>query len=139
MALRYNTQATSGNLSTLVAGSTVGGAAVNLGDNTRTKVKDLSALVSVTAATATLTVSVKWQVSNDATVWVDLANGTNNAASVVFTTGTSSIVTKAIPAPSAVFGWRFARIALVTGVVTGAVGDLYALGYCDRSTRSLDG
>lgn len=139
MALQYNIYAVTGNMNTLVAGSVIAGTALNLGDNARVKLKTLSALVSATAATATLTVAGKWQVSNDNSTWVDLSNGSQNAAAVVLTTGTATIATKAIPAPDAIFGWKWARFALVTGVATGATADLYSIGYCQRTTRSLDG
>lgn len=138
MALRYNFLPKTGNINTIVAGSTVAGNTLILGDQPRTLGKTLSALVSFTAATATLTATVKWQVSNDGTTFVDLANGPQNAASVIFATGTAAIVTKAIPAPSEIWGWRMARIAIVTGVATGAAGDLYSLGYCYRYSRTPD-
>lgn len=139
MSLRYAVNPVSGNLNTLVAGSQVNGVTLNLGDNTRTKGKMLSALVSVTAATATITVAGKWQVSNDGSTWVDFGNGSQNATAVVLATGTSAIVTKAIPSSEAVFGWRMARFSLVTGVATGAAGDLYSIAYSYRTTRSVDG
>lgn len=129
-----------GNLNTLVAGTTVANTGqVNVSDSTRAKLKMLSALVSVTAATSTLTVTAKWQVSLDASTWIDVANGPQNAASVVFATGTSAIVTKTIDAPGGVYAWPFSRVALVTGVATGAAGDLYSVGYRARTSASLDG
>lgn len=136
--LKYNAAPSSGNINTNVAGTVVGGNAIFLG-NSYKKVAALSALVAVTAATATLTFSAKWQVSNDGSTWVDLANGTQNAAAVVLTTGTAAIVTKVIPAPDAIYGWQFARIAISNGVATGAAGDLYALGYCYRQLTGAEG
>lgn len=136
MPLRYNTYATSGNAATLVVGSVIGGTAVDLGDNARQKVRALSALVAVDAETNTFTFAAKWQVSNDGSTWVDVANGSQNAAAVVLATGTAGadpLVTKSIPAPDAIYGWRQARIALVTGGTTGAAADTYALSYCFRT------
>lgn len=132
--------AVTGNLNTLVAGTTVTNTgSINVSDSSRPKLKMLSSQVSVTAATATLTVTAKWQVSLDATTWLDVANGSQNAASVVFATGTSAIVTKVIDAPAGVYAWPYARVALVTGVATGAAGDLYSVGYRARTSQSLDG
>lgn len=129
----------SGNLNTLVAGSTVNGGSLLVSDSVRVKLKNLSAQVSATAATATLTVSFKWQVSIDGTTFLDVANGPQNAASVVFTTGTSAIKSGVIQAPEAVYAWAYTRIVLVTGVATGAAGDLYTMSYTARTSQSLDG
>jgi len=130
--LKYNIGASSGNLNTLTSGSEVDGNAVFLGGAYR-KVASLSALVTVLAQTNTLTIAAKWQVSNDKSTWVDVANGSQNAAAVVLQTGTSGTdvaVSKAIPAPDAIYGWKYARIALVTGGTTGATADTYAMSYC---------
>lgn len=139
MARMYNAFLTSGTLNTLVAGSVVNGSSVVLGDSVRAKLKMLSAVVGGTAATATLTIAGKWQVSNDNSTWVDLANGAQNAASVVLATGTSAAFVKAIPSPDCIYAYPFARFSLVTGVATGAAGDLYSIGYSLRTSRSLDG
>ncbi len=126
---RYNQAAKSGNLNTLVATTVTAG---NKVDTTRIARGSLSALVTVKAETDTLTITAKWQVSNDASTWVDVALP-NNAANVALATGTSGIdaaVTRAIMAPDAVYGWHYCRIAIVNGVATGAAADTYALSYC---------
>lgn len=128
-----------GNLNTLVAGSQVNGTSFLVSDSTKPKVKQIWANISVTAATATITIAGKWQVSLDGTNWIDVANGSQNAASVVLATGTSAAVTKAVPAPEGVTAWGFCRYSLVTGVATGAAGDLYSIAYVARTTQSLDG
>jgi hypothetical protein len=138
MALRQNYLPASGNLSGQTAGTVVAGNTLPVGEMPRTLAKTLSALVSATAATATLTVTFKWQVSNDKSTWYDLMNGSQNAASVVFATGTAAIKTAVLPAPDAIFGWKYARVALVTGVATGASGDLYSMGYAYRYARVPD-
>lgn len=138
MTMRYNAHSSSGNIDTLVAGSVVGGTAVDLGDNARQKVRALSALVTVDAESASLTFTAKWQVSNDGSTWVDLANGSQNAAGVALATGTAgadAAVTRAIPAPDGIYGWKKARIALTTAGATGAAADTYALSYCYRTGR----
>lgn len=136
MPMRYNAHSSSGTFNTLAAGSVVGGTAVMMGDNARQKVRNLSALAVVDAETDTITISGKWQVSNDNSTWVDVANGPQNAASVVLATGTAGAdasVTRAFPAPDAVYGWRYARFALTNGVVTGNTADTYAISYCYRA------
>lgn len=138
MTMRYNAHSSSGTLDTLASGSVVGGTAVDLGDNARQKVRSLSALVTVAAETSTLTITAKWQVSNDGTTWADFSNGSQNAAGVALATGTAGAdpaVSKAIPAPDAIYGWKKARIALVTGGTTGAAADTWTLSYCYRTGR----
>lgn len=138
MSLRNAVSATAGNLNTLVAGSVQAGTAIFLGRAWR-KVAGLSALVSVTAATSTLTLAAKWQVSVDNSTWLDVANGTQNAASVVLATGTTTIVTKVLPAPDVVYGYPFARVAIVTGVATAGASDLYAMSYSYRQLTGAEG
>lgn len=138
MALRNAVGATSGNLNTLVAGTSTPGSSVFLGQSWR-KVAGLSATVSVTAATSTITLATKWQVSTDNVNFTDVVNGTQNAATVVLATGTAAIVTRVIPAPDVVYGFPYARIAVVNGVVTGAAGDLYAISYNYRQLSGAEG
>lgn len=136
MTMRYNAHASTGTADTLASGSVIGGTAVIMGDNARQKVKCLSALVTVDAETSTFTFAGKWQVSNDNSTWVDVANGSQNAAAVVLATGTAGAdasVSRAYPAPDSTYGWRYARFALVTGGTTGAAVDTYAISYCYRS------
>lgn len=136
MAMRYSVNSTSGNANGSVAGTVVGGTALVMGDNARMKVKNLSALVTVLAETNTLTWSAKWQVSNDNSTWVDVTNGPQNAAAVAIATGTAgadAAVSRTIGAPEAVYGWRYARIAVFNGVATGASADTYALSYSYRT------
>lgn len=137
MALRYNVSGVSGNANTLVAGSVIAGNAVFVGSNYQ-KVSNLTALVSVTAATSTITFTGQWQVSNDGSTWVKAA-ASNNAAYVTIATGTAAIVTEAFDAPISVYGWRYARFVLVTGVATGAAGDLYSIAYNYRQLTGAEG
>lgn len=133
---RYNVSAVTGNADTLVAGSVITG---NTVDTSRLAKGTLSALVTVDCETNTLTMTAKWQVSKDASTWVDVAL-TNNAANVTLATGTAGAdadVVRAIVAPEAVFGWNYARLVIVTGVVTGNAVDTYSIGYCYR-TREAD-
>jgi len=137
MGLRYNVSGVSGNANTLVAGSVIAGNSVFMGQNFR-KVASLVALVSFTAATSTLTATGKWQGSNDNSTWVDLASS-NNAANVTYTTGTATIVTKSLDAPQGAYGWKYVRFVFVTGVATGAAGDLYSIAYSYRQLTGAEG
>lgn len=137
MTVRNNVSSSSGNLDTLVSGSVQAGNAIFMG-NIAPKLKSLSAKVAVTAATSTITLAAKWQVSNDNSTWVDVAHEPQNPAAVVLATGTAAIVTKVIPAPEAVYGWMWARVAIVTGVTTAGATDLFAIGYNYRQVTAGD-
>ena len=95
-------------------------------------VKDgtLSGLATLDAETNTITLLAKWQVSMDDSTWYDL-RPENGAAYVVAATGTGGAdasVSLVIPAPSAT-GWRWARMAVVNGVVQGEVADTFVFTY----------
>lgn len=59
------------------------------------ELKNISALVYVKATTNTLTVTAKWQVSNDGSTFYD-AYGPNRATNVAIATGTGSAVTDTV-------------------------------------------
>ncbi len=138
MPLLYNAlvPAAALNLDTLVSGTITGGAALLMGDNARQKVRNLSALVVADCETNTMTMTGVWQVSNDNSTWVTVTNGPQNAAGVLFATGTAgadATVTKCFQAPDAVYGWRWSRFAIQNLVTTGAATDTYLIGYNYRS------
>jgi hypothetical protein len=139
MTMRYAALSTGTlNADTLVAGSTLAGASVRIADNSRQKVRGLSALAVVDVETTSLTLTAVWQVSNDASTWVNVANGTQNAAGVVIATGTAGAdasVTKCYDAPQAVYGWRYARFTFLTAGATGAAVDTYNISYCFRVAK----
>jgi hypothetical protein len=137
MAKKYNVSGVSGNANTLISGSVIAGNAIFMGGNFQ-KVDELVALVSVTAATSTITFTGKWQGSNDNATWVDSV-GANNAANVALATGTATIVTRALDLPYGAYSWRYVRFALVVGVTTGAVGDLYSIAYNYKQLSGADG
>ena len=137
MAIRSFVSASNGTLNTLVAGSVVNGTTVFVGQ-AYNKIRALSARVQLTAATSTLTMAVKWQVSVDGTNFFDIANGSQNAAAVVVTTGTSAIKKLIIPASELVYAYQYCRLAIVTGVATGAAGDLYVIDYTYRQLTASD-
>lgn len=114
-----------------VAGTPVGGPTLDMsmvddeGSNT------LSAIVALDAETDTITLEASWQVSNDASTWVDVTT-LNNASQVVWATGTAgadALVTKVLPAPDCIHGFRYARVAVTNRVVNGLVADTYRIGY----------
>lgn len=138
MTLRYDMHKKTGNLNTLVAGTTTGGEAVLVNTNERRRIEALSAIVEVDAETENLTITGKWQVSNNGTTWFDLAHGTQNAAGVALATGTSGAdpaVKRVFQAPDAVYGWRHARFAIVNGAATGTTNDTYEISYAYRALR----
>lgn len=141
MPLRYNISSASGTFDGIAIASQVNGAALVVGDGQRLKLKGISALVTVDCETSTFTATAKWQVSNDNSTYVDVSNGTQNAAGVVLATGTGgadAAVTKCISAPEAVYGWKYCRLSLVAGGTTGTTSDTYSIGYCGRSVRGID-
>ena len=118
--------ADTGNLDSEAAGSTVGGSAFSTAGIEK---GTLSCLFTVDAETSTLTIAGKWQVSNDKSTWYDMPPQ-NNAALVVLATGTAgadAAVSKAIPAPDAVMGWKYVRAAVETGGTTGTTSDTYSM------------
>lgn len=126
----YNAQATGTlNINGAVADTITGGPTLLMSKVTG---GTLSALVTVDAETSTLTMAAVWQVSNDATTWVN-ALVENAAAEVVLATGTAgadAAVTRVITAPNTVYGWRYARLSIRNGVATGTTNDTYSIGYC---------
>jgi hypothetical protein len=106
------------------------------------RVEYLSALVTVDAETNTITLGAKWQGSNDKTTWLDIAHGPQNPAAVALATGTAgadAAVTKVVPAPAAVYGYKFARCAVLVGVVTGTSNDTVSIAYSYRQVDSGGG
>ena len=137
MTMRYNDKVKTGNFDGLSA-TTVGGNALEMGDNSRQKVRALSALVTVDCETSTMTMTGSWQVSNDNITWITVTDGSQNAASVTLATGTAGAdadVVRAFEAPQAVYGWRYARFAITNGVAAGNTVDTYSIGYCYRVAR----
>lgn len=137
MTMRYAAHSSSGNFNGLTA-TAVNGTAVDMGDNARQKVRNLSALVTVDCETSTMTMTGFWEVSNDGSTWVTVTNGPQNAAGVVLATGTGGAdasVSRAYQAPDAVYGWRKARFSIINAVAAGNTVDTYAISYCYRTDR----
>ncbi len=109
-----------------VAGTTTGGTALATAG---IELGTLSCLFTVDAETNTLTLTGKFQVSNDNSTWYDLAGDAQNPANVALATGTGgadAAVDRVIPVPSQALGWKYVRAAVVNGVATGAAADTYA-------------
>jgi len=109
------------------AGTTTGGTALaTAGIENGT----LSCLFTVDAETSTLTLTGKFQVSDDNSTWYDLAGDAQNPANVLLATGTAgadAAVDRVLPVPTAALGWKYVRGAVVNGVATGAAADTYAM------------
>ena len=91
----------------------------------------MSANVYANAKTNLLTITAKWQVSDDNSTWVDVKLP-NNAANVVVVTGTGASVpgTVCLVAPDAVYGKRYSRVVCVSGVGVGdATDDAASISY----------
>lgn len=91
----------------------------------------LSANVTVDAETSTITMALVWQVSNDASTWLQIVES-NNPATVVLATGTGGAdasVTRAVIAPVGVSGYRYCRAAIQNGVTSGTTSDTYSIAY----------
>lgn len=123
------TAATTGNLDTVVAGGNGAGASLQSQNVTP---GTLSALFVVDAETSTITIAAQWQGSDDGSTWHDMAGDPQNPSNVVLATGTGgadAAVTKAIPAPRPLHGWRYMRAVARVGVTTGAAVDTYSISY----------
>ncbi len=140
MSLRFNAHSASGNANGILAGADLAGTSLFMG-NSYPKVKGLSAKIVCDIETDTLTMTAIWQISNDASTWLDVANGTQNAASVVVGTGTAgadALITKVFNAPEAVYGAQWCRLVLRVGVATGATADTYAITYNYRTLTGAE-
>lgn len=120
----------SGGSGTLTAqpasGSTTGGTAL---DCSTVEPGSLSCLFVVDAETSTLTLTGKFQVSNDNSTWYDLAGDAQNPANVLLATGTAGAdasVSRVLPVPTPALAWRYVRAAVVNGVAQGEAVDTYA-------------
>jgi hypothetical protein len=137
--MRYAAHAASGNATGVAAGSTVNGNALFIGSvNNGAEKEHISALVTVDAETDTITMAAAWEVGNTDATWFSVANAPQNPAAVVLATGTAgadAAVTKAVPVPDAVYGFKFARCTVVVGVTTGTTNDTYSIAY---NYRQLD-
>lgn len=107
-----------GAAATVVTGNSISMASITPGT--------LSALVTLTVETNTVTLIPSWQVSNDGSTWVTVqgSNGTTR-------TGTASpVVTSEVLALKDSIVWRYARVAVTVGVTTAVnTKEFYAVSY----------
>jgi hypothetical protein len=127
--LRINQSVVTGSLLG-VSNASVTGASMDLGRKFLA-VEHLNAYLIVTAATSNLTVTPFWQVSNDASNWASMSPNATVSVGLPVVTGTAN-VTKTVPSPIGLAGYRYARCMLAVGGATGAAGDLYSIGYSWR-------
>jgi hypothetical protein len=121
--------ATAGNLNAVAAGGNGAGATLQ---SQNVVPGTLSALFVVEAETDTVTIAAQWQGSDDGTTWYDMAGDPQNPANVVLATGTAggdAVITKAIPAPRPLHGWRYMRAVARIAGNTGAAVDTYSIAY----------
>ncbi len=110
-----------------VAGTTTGGTAIQTAN---IQPGTLSCLFTVDAETNTITLTGKFQVSDDNSTWYDLAGDAQNPANVLLATGTGgadTAVDRVLPVPEPAMGWKWVRPAIVNLVATGAAADTYAM------------
>jgi len=95
----------------------------------RAEAGTVSATVALTADTATLTLTPRWEVSADAATWT-LASVANSAAYVLQAdqAGDASN-TRVMAAPNSVYSQRFARVSILLGNAGGGAADLANVGY----------
>jgi len=132
--LRFAAHIASGNATGVAPAAQVNGNTLFVGGSVP-KITHLSALVTALADTNTLTLTAKWQGSNDKSTWYDLSHDSQNPAGVALATGTAgadTAVARAVPAPDSVYSYQFARCSLIVGVVTGTTNDTYSIGYSYR-------
>ncbi len=116
-----------------VAGTDTAGTALPL---TGVEKGTLSCLFVVDAETTSITLTGKFQVSDDNSTWYDLAGDAQNPANVALATGTAgadATVSKVLPVPSAVLGWKYVRPVITNAGATGAAVDTYAMTFKFRS------
>jgi hypothetical protein len=136
---RYNTPLATGNFTGATSGAQVNGATLHIGENQR-DIVDLAAHVIATITMTSATVSVIWQGSNDATTFVTVAHSPENPAAVAMATGVASGTTKAYSPPPGVYGYKYARAAVVFGSATaGTTNDAVSIGYVYRQVAAGDG
>ncbi len=112
-----------------VAGTTTGGTAIATAN---IEPGSMSCLFTVLAETNTITLTGKFQCSDDNSTWYDLAGDAQNPANVAIATGTAgadTATTRVLPVPFSATGWKYIRAAVVNGVATGAAGDTYAFSF----------
>jgi hypothetical protein len=134
---KFNAHVVTGTATGVTAGSAVSGNALFLGSNTQ-KVTDLSAVLSVDAETNTLTMTTRWQVSNDSSTWHTIAHAPQNPAGIPIATGTGgadATVNTVSPAPEQALAYQYARCQIVIGAATGTDDDTFSIGYTYRVPR----
>jgi hypothetical protein len=101
--------------------------------------ESLCALVETDLTTSTITATTKWQVSNDATNWIDFFGKNLAANTLKAAAGTGSLVTTqwvqsfdGVNCP-----YPYLRMAVQVGVVTGGAGDNVTVSYNYRKRWNM--
>ncbi len=96
-------------------------------DTSRVGPGSLSARVYWSVYTDTMTLTGKWQGSDDNSTWRDIKTE-NNAAHVVLQTSTGTGA-EYVKCPECIGGIPYVRFSLVSGVASGTAGDTYSMSY----------
>ncbi|MDP9148520.1 MAG: hypothetical protein M3O36_01050 [Myxococcota bacterium] len=120
-------------LNTVVAGTTTStaGLVLNAGGAFNLEWDSVAAIVETNVTTTSLTVTAKWQVSNDGTNWIDLLTK-NSAANVQkAATGTGSLVTTqfVMSLDGVNPAFPYLRAAVLSAGATGGAGDSCTIAY----------
>lgn len=140
---RHNVSVATGNFTGATTGSAttslVAGNSVFIGKDEK-KVIDLAAHVVATITMTGATLKLKWQGSNDASTWIDLANDSANQAAVAFATGVASGTTLGFPAPAAAYAYKYARpVSVWTSTTAGTTNDAISIGLNYRQIEAGGG
>lgn len=89
----------------------------------------LTALVTLTVETNTVTLVPSWQVSNDGSTWYDVQGSAGSTR-----TGTGSTATYSEVLKLGTVCWRYARVKVTVGVTTAVnTKEFYAVSYTYKS------
>jgi phenylpropionate dioxygenase-like ring-hydroxylating dioxygenase large terminal subunit len=120
-------------LNGVTAGTAVStvGLVLQAGGANNIEFNSLAALVETNITTSTMTVTTKWQVSNDGTSWIDLFEKTSQSNTNRSAAGTGSLVTtQYVQSMDGINpSFPYMRIAVQVGVATGAAGDNVTVSY----------
>lgn len=118
-------------LNGVVSGTTASttGLVLAVGGVNNIEFESLSAIVEVNQATASLTNTTKWQVSNDGTNWIDLFNKSCTVNVQKATTGASGLTQYVQSFDGINPSFQYVRFATLTGGATGGASDNLCVAY----------
>lgn len=124
---RFKDSSSTGTANGQAVGYNVDGTALRIGaDKASSPIPGTLAAYVEADCTGGVTWTPVWRVSDDNTTFYDIAPAGNLANVAISTTTTG----KMIAAPSEVHGFRYARLRLTTGGVTGVTANVCEISYC---------